>query len=73
MVTSKGNHAMGLSEFDHEIEYGTGIWPAIDVVAQSNDRVVWTQSDEFHERCQSIETAVNITNCEMPRHEVSPS
>ena len=68
MVASKSNEMPLLAQFDYEIQNGSGIRSAINVIPQRDNGVVGIGGDEVDERRQRINSAVNITNCEMSFH-----
>jgi hypothetical protein len=65
MVAPKCNEMMTFAEIDYEIQNGSGIRSAINVIAQHDNGVVGIGGDEVDKRRQRVNTAVNIADCQV--------
>jgi hypothetical protein len=60
VISPQGNESSRLLAAQEPLHNRERIWPAVDVVAQSNQAIVRLDGDHIHQRPQGREAAMNI-------------
>lgn len=62
MISHEVNEVVGFLEGEELIDHPFGIGPAVDVVSQSDDKIIGSWLDDIEQGSEGSEASVNISN-----------